>query len=155
MKRSLYAYAAAALLAATITTSARAATDIHVSIGDRDQGATLVFHSQPRTVVIPDTRVYYVQNYDYDLYRCGDSWYYIDDGYWYRAASWRGPFVQIRVSAVPRMLVSVPLRYRHHWRGVSYNNASYYRSRDRYRHDHRGGDREARGHGHGRGNRWD
>ena len=88
MKRSLYAFAAAAVLAATVTMPAQAATDIRVSIGDRYEGATLVFRSQPRVVVIPNTRVYYVQNYDYDLYRYGDYWYYVDDGYWYRGSSW-------------------------------------------------------------------
>jgi hypothetical protein len=153
MKRSLYAFAAAALLAATITMPAQAATDIHVSIGGPSAGATLVFHSQPRVVMIPDSRVYYVQNYDYDLYRYGGYWYYVDDGYWYRAASWQGPFMQVRVSTVPRTLVGVPLRYRHHWRNVAYSNASYYRSRDRERgHGNHGW--EDRGHGHGSG-KWD
>ena len=154
MKRSLYAFAAAALVAATLSMPAQAATDIRVSIGDRYQGATLNFRSQPRVVVIPDTRVYYVQNYDYDLYRCDGSWYYVDDGYWYRAPSWRGPFVQVRVSSVPRTLIMVPMRYRHNWRGVSYDNTSYYRSRDQFHHG-RGWDNHGhgnRGHGNGRRN---
>jgi hypothetical protein len=103
--------------------------------------------------MIPDSRVYYVQNYDYDLYRCDGYWFYVDDGYWYRASSWRGPFVQVRVSSVPRSLVSVPLKYRHHWRGVTYSNATYYRSRDRARgHGNHGWD--DRGHGRGRKD-WD
>jgi hypothetical protein len=91
-----------------------------------------------------------VQNYDYDLYRYGDYWYYVDDGYWYRSSSWRGPFVEIRVSAVPRTLISVPVRYRHHWRNVSYSDASYYRSRDRER-SHRDHGRDDRHHDRGRG----
>jgi hypothetical protein len=159
MKRSLYAFAAAAVVAATLSMPAQAATDIRVSIGNGYDGATLNFRSRPRVVMIPDTRVYYVQNYDYDLYRCDGSWYYVDDGYWYRASSWRGPFVQVRVSAVPRQLITVPMRYRHNWRGVSYDNANYYRSRDqRHRNrgwDNQGGDNQDhgnRGRGHGRGN---
>ena len=166
MKRSLNALAAAAVLAATLTASAQAATDIQVRIGDRYEGATLVFRRQPRVVVVPNTRVYYVDNYDYDLYRYGRYWYYVDDGYWYRASSWRGPFVQIRVGFVPRSLIMVPLRYRHHWRHVTYDNASYYRSRDRAYRDRGWGDRgwgdrddrnhdRGRGKGHGRGNRSD
>lgn len=148
MKRSLYAYAAAAVLAATLATSAQAATDIRVRIGDRYEGATITFRSQPRVVVVPDTRVYYVRDYDYDLYRYGSYWYYVDDGYWFRASSWRGPFVQIRVSSVPRTVVSVPKRYRRHWKNVSYSNASYYRSRDR---DRGWRDRDDRDHDRGRG----
>jgi len=172
MKRSLYAFAAAALVAATLSMPAQAATDIRVSIGDRHDGATLTFQSRPRAVVIPNTRVYYVQNYDYDLYRCDGDWYYVDDGFWYRASSWRGPFVQVRVSSVPRTLITVPMRYRHNWRNASYDNASYYRTRDQVHRgqgwgdrgrgwDDRGrgwgdrgdrNDRGNRGRGHGRGN---
>lgn len=136
MKRSLFAFAAAAVLAATISTSAQAA-DIRVRIGDGDN--SLVFRSEPRVVAVPNTRVYYVQNHDYDLYRYGNYWYYVDDGYWYRASSWRGPFVQVRVSSVPRSVYSVPVRYRRHWRDVSYRSSGYYRSRDRDYRDY-GGD---------------
>ena len=166
MKRSLYAFAAAAMLAATITTTAQAA-DIRVRIGDRS-GASITFRSEPRVVVIPNTRVYYVRDHDYDLYRYGSYWYYVDDGYWYRATSWRGPFVQVRVSSVPRTVYTVPVRYRRHWRNASYDNVNYYRSRDRYRYrdrdrdrdwnDHDGRDRDGdgrdrdRGRGRGRGN---
>ena len=154
MKRSLYALAAAAALAVTLTASAQAATNIRVSIGDRYEGATLTFRSQPRVVLVPSTRVYYVRDYDYDLYRYEGYWYYVDDGYWFRASSWRGPFVQIRLRSVPRLVVSVPKAYRRHWKHVSYSNAGYYRSRDR---DHGWRDRDGRGRdrGRGRGNRDD
>ena len=154
MKRSLYAFAAAAMLAATITTAAHAAADIRVRIGDRSSGATLTFRSEPRVVVIPNTRVYYVRDHDYDLYRYGRYWYYVDDGYWYRATSWRGPFVQVRVSAVPRTVYSVPVRYRRHWRNASYDNVNYYRSRDRYR-DRNYRDRDYRDRNDRDGRDWD
>ena len=155
MKRGLYAFAVAAVLAAILTTSAKAATDIRVWIGDRDEGASLTFRSQPRVVLVPSTRVYYVRDYDYDLYRYGSYWYYVDDGYWFRASSWRGPFVQIRLSSVPRSVVSVPRSYRRHWKHVSYDNASYYRSRDR-NHGWRDDDRDRdRNRGRGRGNKND
>jgi len=155
MKRSLYAFAAAAVLAATMATTAQAATDIRVRIGDRN-GTSLTFRSEPRTVLVPNTRVYYVQNADYDIYRYGGYWYYIDDGYWYRSTSWRGPFVQVRVSTVPRYVYSVPMRYRRHWRNVSYDNVNYYRSRDRviYRdRDSRDRDNNNRDNDNNRGNR--
>jgi hypothetical protein len=154
MKRSLYAFAAAAVLAATITTTAQAATSIQVRIGDRS-GTSLTFRSQPRTVIVPGTNVYYVQNADYDIYRYGSYWYYVDDGYWYRAASWRGPFVQVRVSAVPRYVYSVPMRYRRHWRNVSYDNVNYYRSRDRNDRDRdwRDRDNDNNNNNNNRGNR--
>lgn len=120
MKRSLYAFAAAAMLAATISTSAQAA-DIRVRIGDND-GNSLYFSTEPRVVAVPNTRVYYVQNHEYDMYRYDNRWYYTDGGYWYRASSWRGPFVRVQIGSVPRPVYTVPVRYRRHWTDVSYDD---------------------------------
>ncbi|HEU4725562.1 MAG TPA: hypothetical protein VFU59_09745 [Candidatus Eisenbacteria bacterium] len=148
MKRSLYAFAAAAVLAATLTTTAQAATsvDLRVSVGDRYDGATLAFRSEPRVVLVPDTKVYYVRDRDCDLYRYGRYWYFVEDGFWYRASSWRGPFVHIRVGSVPRSVVTVPVKYRRHWKNGPPSHAvaqGYYKDRDR------DGDRD-RGRGHKR-----
>lgn len=52
---------------------------------------------------------------DYDLYRFRSTWYVVDDGAWYRADSWRGPFLSIPAAAVPREVLRVPSRYRRHW----------------------------------------
>jgi hypothetical protein len=74
------------------------------------------FRSEPDVVVVPSTRVYYVRNYDYDVYRYGSNWYFIDDGYWYRSRTWRGPFVHIGYMSVPRPIRVVPVNYRRHWK---------------------------------------
>ncbi len=118
MNRSLYAFAAAAVLAATVTATAHAGTsvDLRVSVGDRYEGASIAFRSEPRVVLVPDTKVYYVRDHDCDLYRYGRYWYFVEDGYWYRAASWRGPFVHIRLASVPRSVSGVPVKYRRHWK---------------------------------------
>ena len=119
MKRSLYAIAAAAVLAATVTATANAGTsvDFRVSVGDPYRGATLAFRSEPDVVLVPDTKVYYVRDHDCDLYRYGRYWYFVEDGFWYRSAAWRGPFVHVRTASVPRSVVSVPVKYRRHWKG--------------------------------------
>ena len=147
MKRSLYAIAAAAVLAATITTTANAATsvDVRVSVGDPYHGATLSFRNEPEVVLVPDTKVYYVRDRDCDLYRYGSYWYFVEDGFWYRSATWRGPFRHVRSTTVPRSVGSVPVRYRRHWKNGPPSHAvaqGYYKDRDRY--DDRG---------HGRGNK--
>ncbi|MEK7347289.1 MAG: hypothetical protein AABZ94_00300 [Candidatus Eisenbacteria bacterium] len=118
MKRSLYAFAAAAVLAATVTATAHAGTsvDFRISVGDRYDGATLAFRSEPEVILVPDTKVYYVQNRDCDLYRYGRYWYFVEDGFWYRSANWRGPFVHLRTASVPRSVVGVPVKYRRHWK---------------------------------------
>lgn len=147
MKRSLYAFAAAVMLAASLTATARAATsvDVRVSVGDRYHGGTLSFSNEPRVVMVPETKVYYVRDEDCDLYRYGRYWYFVEDGYWYRSASWRGPFLHIRAVSVPRSVVTVPIKYRRHWkhgyRTVAEND---YRDRDRDRDHDRG---YHRGHG--------
>ena len=147
MKRSLYAIAAAAVLAATITTTANAATsvDVRVSVGDPYHGATLSFSNEPQVVLVPDTKVYYARDRDCDLYRYGRYWYFVEDGFWYRSATWRGPFRHVRDGSVPRSVVSVPVRYRRHWKNgpPSHSMAQGY-YKDRGRDEHRG---------HGNGNK--
>jgi hypothetical protein len=118
MKRLLITAAAFASLAlATFPAASSAATSVGVSIniGDPYRGAALRFRSEPQVVMVPETRVYYVRDYGHDVYRYGRYWYFIDNGRWYRARTYRGPFLYIHTSTVPRAIVQVPVRYRRHW----------------------------------------
>lgn len=171
MKRLLLAAAALATVGfAALPASSMAATSVGVSIniGDPYRGAALHFRSEPDVVLVPDTRVYYVRNYDYDVYRYGSYWYFIDDGRWYRARTYRGPFVYIHETSVPRAIVTVPTHYRRHWggppphavaRGYHRNHNERYvervrvERRDAYDRGHGRDDRHdnGRGKGHGRG----
>jgi hypothetical protein len=108
--------ATGALLATTAAWTPAAAgvsADINVHIGDR-RPPVVVFDREPDVILVPRTRVYYVDHDGYDLYRYGRYWYMNDDGYWFRASSYRGPFVSISVGRVPRQIVVVPARYRRH-----------------------------------------
>jgi hypothetical protein len=165
MKRLLMTAVACATVGfAALPASSMAATSVGVSIniGDPYRGAALHFRSEPDVVLVPDTRVYYVRDYDYDVYRYGSYWYFIDDGRWFRARSYRGPFVYIHETSVPRAIVSVPVRYRRHWggppphavaRGYDRNHDDRYVERRVERRDRRWDDRHdnGRGRGHGRG----
>jgi hypothetical protein len=113
----MFAYLVMALSLMLPISKASARTDVSVDlrIGDPYRGPSLVFRSQPDVVVVPDTRVYYVRDYDYDLYRYGGYWYYNYDGGWYRARRYNGPFVYIGYRSVPREVAYVPVRYRRHW----------------------------------------
>lgn len=97
---------------------ARAGTSVSVNlrIGEPYPGGTLVFEQQPDVVLVPDTRVYYIRNSDYDVFRYGKYWYLCDDGVWFRARSVRGPFLHIAFTTVPRSVVYVPERHWKHWR---------------------------------------
>jgi hypothetical protein len=122
------------------SSSQAASVGFSVRIGDPYRGAALHFRSEPDYVVVPGTQVYYVDDYyDRDLYRYG-SWYYmVDDGYWYRARSYRGPFIRIDYRSVPRQFAYVPTHYRRHWGSTStyfrYRGSDYgdrYNQGDRY-----------------------
>lgn len=118
--RALAVAATGVLVAAVATlgapaTPAQAAVsaDINVRIGPRP-APVVVFDREPEVVLVPRSRVYYVDHDSYDLYRYGRYWYINDSGYWFRASSYRGPFVNITLARVPRQIVVVPARYRHH-----------------------------------------
>ncbi|HYJ34040.1 MAG TPA: hypothetical protein VE326_12590 [Candidatus Binatia bacterium] len=74
------------------------------------------FTVEPSYDMIPGTDIDYVRgNASYDLYRYNDSWYLADRTGWYRADSWRGPFISIQLGSVPRAVISVPMTYRRYW----------------------------------------
>lgn len=97
--------------------------------------STISFHKKPKMSKIPGTHVYYSRRAtDYDLYRYHDHWYLVDDGVWYRANSWTGPFVRTKMKHVPDEVASIPLAYQHDWNvGTTYtgytgDHVSYWRS---------------------------
>jgi hypothetical protein len=98
---------------------ARAGTSVSLSlrIGDPYPGGELRFEHRPDVVMVPNTRVYYVRNADYDLFRYGKYWYLCDDGVWFRSRSVRGRFVHVAFTTVPRSVVYVPEKHWKHWRG--------------------------------------
>lgn len=128
--------------------------DINLHVGDPYPGGQLVFRDEPDIIVVPDTRVYYVRNSRYDLFRYGRYWYLCDDGVWFRARGYRGPFRHISFTTVPRAVVAVPAEHWHHWRahpGRGYANG-HYKNRQPERvvveDRHRG---NGNGHGNGQG----
>jgi len=148
------------VLALTVTLPPRAkAADVSINlrIGDPYRGPRMVFREEPDVVVVPGTRVYYVRDYDYDLYRYGSFWYYNYNGGWYRARRYSGPFTYVGYSSVPRAVTYVPVRYRRHWRDAGPQGHAYGHDKDRGgwhdngrrddRHDN--GRRDKGGHGHG------
>lgn len=171
MKRwtiGMAALAVTACLAAAQPAKAGTSVGVHIQIGDPYHGGSLVFHKEPDLVLVPRTRVYHVRDIDYDLYRYGSYWYLIDDGYWYRARSYRGPFIHITTSSVPRSIRGVPVKYRRHWKSGPPPHAvahGYYKDRDRhpghkhgkgergYKREHHKREHHGRDHGNDRGRR--
>jgi hypothetical protein len=163
MKRLILAVAALASLAFATAPSPASAADVGLSIRIGDpypeyRGGYVQYRSEPDIVLVPRTRVYYVRNYDRDLYRYGNMWYLVDDGYWYRSRSYRGPFIRVSLRTVPREIYSVPTRYRRSWGTATYNtygrdyNRDWRWEQDR---DRRYGDRYRNRSRHTRDGNWD
>jgi len=151
-----------ALALSAPASKAVAHTDISINmrVGDPYRGPRLVFESEPDIVVVPGSRVYYVRNYDYDVYRYGSYWYYNYDGGWYRARRYDGPYVYVGYQSVPRSVAYVPVRYRRHWRESPGQGHAYgHRKARGWNDNNEGNGRGRRGHGndndegngHGRG----
>jgi hypothetical protein len=104
------------------------AADVGVSVrlGDRYRGDQLRFRERPQMVVVPGTRVYYVDEPNMNVYRYGRFYYANENGRWYRARSYRGPWLFVRGRAVPRAIFAVPADYRKGWHG----DYGYWRDRD-------------------------
>lgn len=114
----LAAFAAAAMLSmSSAPARAGVSMDVMISFGTENAGGTLVYRSEPEIVVVPATKVYYVKNYDCNLYRYGRYWYFVERNKWYRARDYRGPFVYVQTRSVPRAVVTVPVNYRRNWNG--------------------------------------
>lgn len=101
------------LTLASARSEAGVSADVNIRLGSRP-APVVVFEREPDVVLVPSTRVYYVDGLDYDLFRYGQYWYINDSGYWYRARNYRGPFAQIGFNYVPRPIIVVPERYHRH-----------------------------------------
>ena len=98
-----------------------ALTSISVSGADaqtRYWRSGFVFSVEPRMNYIPNTSIYYDRRASgYDMYRYGNRWYLVDQGSWYSANDWRGPFVVTSFSRVPDEFTTLPDSYRRYWNG--------------------------------------
>ncbi len=133
MKR-LIALSAFALLA-TMSSASLAETQIGVSInlGNAPPPPVVVVRQEPHVIFVPSSSVYVVSDsrWDYDTFRYGVYWYAYRGNYWYRARTWRGPYVVLAANRVPRAIINVPARHwRHHPHGMPPGQAKKY-DRDR------------------------
>ena len=108
-----------AVLVAT-PTGALAGTSVgwSVTIGNAPPPPAIVFQREPRVVVVPGSTVYVLEDdCDYDVFRYGVFWYVLNDSYWYRARTHRGPFVAVSARYVPSAISNVPAKYWRHPHG--------------------------------------
>ena len=104
-------------LAGTNVSAASAATyfGFPVGVNHAPPPPRVVYTIEPRMEHMNHTHVMVMNGDDpgYDMFQYG-SWYYMNNGdYWYRANSYRGPFVAVDARQVPRQVYAVPAE---HWR---------------------------------------
>jgi hypothetical protein len=157
---------AGSALALCLAVPTMASTSFHVSLnlGSAPPPPVVVVHRAPQTTFLPEYGVYVVNDPSYmngeDVFQVGGYWYCYDDGYWYRARSWRGPFTVISDAYVPVTIARIPANHWRHdrWTGRDVRNAEFFQRHGDYRQDNNGrwhsdnGNRgRGRGHGNGRG----
>ncbi len=77
----------------------------------------IAYDYEPDVYELPGTSVFVVDDPSYDLCRYGGYWFLSYQGYWYRADSYRGPFVAVDVRRVPR-----DVQYAHGEQGWRHGN---------------------------------
>lgn len=91
--------------------SAQTSAELRVTIRTPPPPPNVVFKKEPSVILIPKSRVYYVPKLKYDLFRYGRYWYINNQGNWYRARSYRGPFQHVKFERIPKSVTKVPAKY--------------------------------------------
>jgi hypothetical protein len=117
---------------------------VQLNIGNAPPPPVVVYREAPPVVIVPRSGVYVVRDdrCNYDFFRYGVYWFIWNDGYWYRARSYRGPFQVIEARYVPTAIWNVPSR---HWRHHPHGGPPGLANKERH-HDHDYVAREKHGH---------
>jgi len=129
--RNLLAFCAALVLAQISPAVAGTSVSVGLRIGDAPPPPVVVYERAPHFEYIPSQRVYVIDddNFGYDYFRYGGVYYMYNDGWWYRSSRYRGPFVAVQVSSVPRAIFAISdrdYRWRHHPHGMPPGQAKKY-----------------------------
>lgn len=107
--RCQVAAAAIAMFLVIATVSSAADVQVNVNIGP----PPVVVAEPPEVVLVPGSRVYFVPEYDFDIFFYDGYWWSPRGDRWYRARYYDGPWRVISRRSVPRSVYSVPRDYRH------------------------------------------
>lgn len=107
-------------LAVSAPVFAHTSVSVGITLGNAPPPPRVMFRAEPSWTVMPTIGVsYYSGPCDYDYFRYGQYFYIYNGGYWYRSAFYRGPFIAIRETYVPRAFYGLHDRgyhWRHGWR---------------------------------------
>ena len=136
------------VVAMAVAGPVHAESNLRVALGisNAPPPPVVVYREAPPVVVVPRSGVYVVHDdrCSYDFFRYGVYWFIWNDGYWYRARSYRGPFTVIEARYVPAAIWNVPARHwRHHPHGGYGEMARHEHRHDR---DYVAGEKHGRDH---------
>ena len=97
---------------ASVPLLAESAVDVHIGIN---------LPAPPRLVAVPASPVTYAPTVSANYFQYGGRFYVFDDGGWYVARAYNGPWAVVAPEYVPRPVLAVPVRYYRRpprdWRG--------------------------------------
>jgi hypothetical protein len=105
-----------ALALAATTAAAATQTWVGFQIGISGGNAPpMAWRDEPHVVMVDEVWVVDDSHCDEDVFRYGNTWWRMRGGWWYRSASWRGPWRSVDVRIVPGAVLRVPRdRWHHH-----------------------------------------
>lgn len=88
---------------------------VRIDMGTAPPPPVVTYRETPETIVVPNTTVHVVKGkkHKFDYFHYGVYWYIHNDGHWYRARKFRGPFTVVEMKYVPRAIITVPAKF---WR---------------------------------------
>lgn len=121
MRKTLIAWAVVACFVAAGAAHAETQTYFGFTIGVRSGSPPpepIVWRSEPSVVWVGTVAVVDRDYCDDDVFRCDRYWWRMEDGWWFRSTSWRGPWMSVDVRRVPRAVLNLPPRHwKHHPHG--------------------------------------
>ena len=172
MKRMM-TIASAVTFAGVLMAGAARAADVHVGVHiGVPAPPPIVFEAPPRLVIVPGVpRVYYAPDVSVNFFSYGGRYYTYDDGNWFVARDYGGPWSYVAPRYVPQPILVVPHRYYHvpprfvggghwdhghgHYAHGSYQHHGSYHSNGHGKHGggdhHHGNGHGSNGHGNGKG----
>jgi len=87
---------------------ARAEVSVSINIGP----PPIVVAEPPTVVLVPQSKVYFVPDPQVDVFFYGGYWWSPRGERWYRAQAYKGPWVVMERTRVPRAVIYMPRDYR-------------------------------------------
>ncbi|MBI1821238.1 MAG: hypothetical protein HYR79_05965 [Nitrospirae bacterium] len=102
MKKIFFGFGLLCLVCLSTTARAQVGIDLNLHLGDRDAPQPpIVVESPPEMIYLEGLRVYVAVGIPNDLFFYDNTYYYHNNGIWYRSGYYRGPWAQTDMRRIP------------------------------------------------------